>query len=1001
MQFEQVAPGRPPPAARAVGRHRHGPRAAVRGAAGRALELRHRPVAAADRPRPRSCRGKTFDPTDYAGHDVSLRVIADHARAAAFLIADGVLPRQDRARVRAAPDHAAGASATASCSASKSRSCTRSRGDVDRRDGRRLPRAARARGADREDRARGGDALPRDARARHAHPRRARSAQAPARRRVPGELAFSSTTPTASRCDLTRVIAERARLRRSTRPASSARWTSSARAASSRARARSRSRAMFQAIAERVGATKFLGYEATDGDVEDRRAGRRRQARSTSVGPCSKDVARRRPTRRRSTASGRPDRRHRRRWRRPQGDASTVHDCKPAGVDAVRAPRRGRQTGELRVGDTVELDGRRRAPRRHPRATTRRRTSCTGRCATCSASTSTQKGSLVAPDRLRFDFSHFAPLTDEREAAGRGPGQRARSARTPPPTPRCCRSTRPSRRGAIAIFGEKYGDTRARRDDGRVDRVLRRHARARAPATSASSRSPRRPASRRACAASRRSPARARSTTCAGSRTSCGETGERLQGAAPFEVAARVDKLQAELREQRARRSTSSSSKLASGGGGRDLVVRGARRQRRRVLADAASTSTTPRRCARSATSCATSSARASIVLAGVEGDKITLVAMVTQGSRRQGSTPARSSARSRRRSAARAAGAPDMAQGGGSQPAAPRRRAGARVRPRSWLTERTSFDDRRGEDVGGDAGRGAAPAACRTRAGRTSAACARRARLRRRRRASWTRRAACAPGSAIAMNLTAPRPDQTPAGLPHRVRGRPHRHHRQAVRHLQRPVRAQGDRHGDGPDARASGGARGKRATAHAALHRAPHRQGHVGPALLRQDARWPSAGCTRVFQRHTAARAYLAVAEGAVDAMRIESRHRRRPGRRHPRLDPPRRTQGQHAVTHVEPLRRLRGATLCRVRLETGRTHQIRIHLSERGHPLVGETVYIRDLLRAGRTPLPAPRLMLHAALLGFRHPVTAWPGLAAPPPPDFVAVFESLGGSRGDLQ
>jgi 23S rRNA pseudouridine1911/1915/1917 synthase len=109
----------------------------------------------------------------------------------------------------------------------------------------------------------------------------------------------------------------------------------------------------------------------------------------------------------------------------------------------------------------------------------------------------------------------------------------------------------------------------------------------------------------------------------------------------------------------------------------------------------------------------------------------------------------------------------------------------------------------------------------------------------------------------------------------------------------------------------------------------------------------------------------------------------------------------QGQNAVTFVEPIRRLQAATLCRVRLETGRTHQIRIHLAERGHPLVGETVYIRDLLRAGKTPISAPRLMLHAASLGFPHPVTGvtldW---TAPPPADFVAVLESLGGSASDV-
>ena len=141
------------------------------------------------------------------------------------------------------------------------------------------------------------------------------------------------------------------------------------------------------------------------------------------------------------------------------------------------------------------------------------------------------------------------------------------------------------------------------------------------------------------------------------------------------------------------------------------------------------------------------------------------------------------------------------------------------------------------------------------------------------------------------------------------------------------------------------------------------------------------------------------------------------RRPRRRHPRLRPRRgRDEGQLAITHVEPLRHYARkstgpagragsivATLCRVRLETGRTHQIRIHLSERGHPLVGETVYIRDLLRDGRQPLPSPRLMLHAAPLGLSAPRDRRADRACgpQPPADFIAVLESLGGARGDCR
>ena len=97
--------------------------------------------------------------------------------------------------------------------------------------------------------------------------------------------------------------------------------------------------------------------------------------------------------------------------------------------------------------------------------------------------------------------------------------------------------------------------------------------------------------------------------------------------------------------------------------------------------------------------------------------------------------------------------------------------------------------------------------------------------------------------------------------------------------------------------------------------------------------------------------------------------------------------------AVTHVEPVESLRGATLIRCRLETGRTHQIRVHLSESGHPLVGEHVYIRNYRGE---QIPAPRLMLHAAELGFLHPATEREmRFEMEPPEDFQKVLESLRG------
>ena len=150
---------------------------------------------------------------------------------------------------------------------------------------------------------------------------------------------------------------------------------------------------------------------------------------------------------------------------------------------------------------------------------------------------------------------------------------------------------------------------------------------------------------------------------------------------------------------------------------------------------------------------------------------------------------------------------------------------------------------------------------------------------------------------------------------------------------------------------------------------------------------------GLHRVFQQHLAEREYLTCAHGRVTAGRIESflvPDRGDGLRGSARIH----GQGQRAVTHVEVLELLPLATLCRVRLETGRTHQLRITVSERGHPIVGDTVYTRDFFRRGAPLLPADRLMLHAATLGFAHPVTSKPlSFRADAPPDFVATLDGL--------
>ncbi len=150
---------------------------------------------------------------------------------------------------------------------------------------------------------------------------------------------------------------------------------------------------------------------------------------------------------------------------------------------------------------------------------------------------------------------------------------------------------------------------------------------------------------------------------------------------------------------------------------------------------------------------------------------------------------------------------------------------------------------------------------------------------------------------------------------------------------------------------------------------------------------------GLAAQLRAHEMERQYICVAHGAVTSRRIESFlvEDRGDGMRGSTT---RHEQGKRAVTHLEATEPLRHATVCSVRLETGKTHQIRIHLSEAGHPLVGERVYIRDYEAAGGKLLTSARLLLHAATLGFEHPVTGdRVSLSSPLPPDFTAVVDRL--------
>ena len=160
---------------------------------------------------------------------------------------------------------------------------------------------------------------------------------------------------------------------------------------------------------------------------------------------------------------------------------------------------------------------------------------------------------------------------------------------------------------------------------------------------------------------------------------------------------------------------------------------------------------------------------------------------------------------------------------------------------------------------------------------------------------------------------------------------------------------------------------------------------------------------GLARQFADHSLTRAYLAVTNGhpVPPAGTIDERlGRSDANRKKMAVLPKDSSRGKRAVTHYKTLERLDGCALIECRLETGRTHQVRVHLASIGNSLLGDPVYgrsnarIRPLLKQ----LGFARQALHAAELGFIHPVDGTYRLfRSELPPDMRELIDETGHSN----
>ena len=159
---------------------------------------------------------------------------------------------------------------------------------------------------------------------------------------------------------------------------------------------------------------------------------------------------------------------------------------------------------------------------------------------------------------------------------------------------------------------------------------------------------------------------------------------------------------------------------------------------------------------------------------------------------------------------------------------------------------------------------------------------------------------------------------------------------------------------------------------------------------ALLVARTAAAHAALTADLARRDVGREYVALVQGTFDLPRgtVDAPIGRDPHRPRRRALIP---NGRHAITHYRMTSQWErpGVALLAVTLETGRTHQIRVHLSGIGHSVIGDRLYGR------RDPISAPRLFLHAASLRFRHPASGEEmEVDAPLPDDLQRVLDGLG-------